>query len=57
MYRKAEEHQGVQYKARYTACYSNAYDAICRIHRGLGHACKYILLLYMHLLTILQVLH
>jgi len=56
VYRKPEEHKGVVYKARYTACYSDAFDMICRIHRGLSHACKFVLLFSIHLLTNLQVL-
>jgi hypothetical protein len=43
VYRQAEEHKGVSYKARYVACYSDSFDMICRIHRGIGHARKFIL--------------
>ena len=50
VYRKPEEHKGVSYKARYVGCYSDSFDMICRIHRGLGHACKFVLLFYIYLL-------
>jgi hypothetical protein len=40
VYRKAKEQKGVQYKPCYVACYSDTFDMICRIHRGLGHARK-----------------
>src|ERR1700722_16644704 len=37
VYRQAEEHKGVLYKARYVACYNDAFDMICWIQRGIGY--------------------
>jgi hypothetical protein len=51
VYRQAEEHKGVIYKARYVACYSDVYDMICRIYRGIGYARKFMQHFYAQLLT------
>jgi len=40
VYRRAEQVNGQQVKARYAACYNDTFEMICKSHRKLAHARK-----------------
>jgi hypothetical protein len=41
IYRRAERKKQRRFNTRYTACYNDAFDMICKSHRRLAHARKF----------------